>query len=63
MVSCAFQLAFQEVKMWGMQIGREPILIRKTLTSLVLISFQYEYALRQLYVLVNVCELGYPTDR
>ncbi|XP_015282652.1 PREDICTED: legumain [Gekko japonicus] len=24
---------------------------------------QYEYALRQLYVLVNVCELGYPIDR
>ncbi|KAL8169025.1 UNVERIFIED_CONTAM: hypothetical protein K2H54_032098 [Gekko kuhli] len=24
---------------------------------------QYEYALRQLYVLVNICELGYPIDR
>ncbi|XP_077179646.1 legumain [Paroedura picta] len=26
-------------------------------------SPQYEYALRQLYALVNVCELGYPIDR
>jgi len=25
--------------------------------------FQYEYALRQLYALVNVCEGGYPIDR
>lgn len=25
--------------------------------------FQYEYALRQLYALVNVCEEGYPIDR
>lgn len=25
--------------------------------------FQYEYALRQLYALVNLCEGGYPIDR
>lgn len=25
--------------------------------------FQYEYALRQLYALVNICEGGYPIDR
>lgn len=27
------------------------------------LGFQYEYALRHLYALVNLCERGYPADR
>lgn len=29
----------------------------------IVLVLQYEYALRHLYALVNLCEGGYPTDR